>query len=183
MRDNMLIYRSFYEAVKELKDQDQIAIWNAVFELGLNNNQIELTGIQKTIFTLIKPQIEANIKRFQNGKTAKTKQTKSKTEAKQKQNKSKTEANNNYNNNINYNIYRSFAHLSISEEEFNKLLQDYKKEEIDSILDQIENYAQNKKFKSLFLTAKNWLKRDFNQVNKVKSNDDLFNYVKGQINE
>lgn len=104
MRDNMLIYRSFFEAIKEMPDQSQVKIWNAVFELGLNNKEVELEGLEKTIFTLIKPQIEANIKRFINGKAPKTKQTESKPEAKPKQEKSKTETNNNINNNYNNNI-------------------------------------------------------------------------------
>jgi hypothetical protein len=58
------------------------------------------------------------------------------------------------------NIYRKFSHLSISFDEFNKLCIDYTKQQIDDILDQIENYSQNKKFSSLYLTAKNWLNRN-----------------------
>ena len=57
------------------------------------------------------------------------------------------------------NIYRAFAHLCLSEDEFKKLNADYSKEVIDEVLDEIENYKQNKKYKSLFLTAKNWLKK------------------------
>jgi len=58
------------------------------------------------------------------------------------------------------NIYRSFKHLSISVDEFNKLCIDYTKQQIDEILDQIENNANNKKYTSLYLTAKNWLSRN-----------------------
>jgi hypothetical protein len=99
MRDTMIIYRSFFEAIKELPKENQAEVWNAVYELGLNGNLIELQGISKTIFTLIKPQIDANLKRFENGKKPKTKQTKSKEEAKPKQELSEVEANNNNNNN------------------------------------------------------------------------------------
>ena len=104
MRDTMIIYRSFYEAIKELPKENQADIWNAVYELGLNGVEIELQGISKTIFTLIKPQIEANLKRFENGSKPKTKREKSETEAKQKRKVSETEANNNNNNNNNKNI-------------------------------------------------------------------------------
>lgn len=58
------------------------------------------------------------------------------------------------------NIYRSFQHLSISVDEFNKLCIEYTKQQIDDILDQIENNANNKKYTSLYLTAKNWLSRN-----------------------
>jgi hypothetical protein len=58
------------------------------------------------------------------------------------------------------NIYRYFHHLSISVDEFNKLCIDYTKQQIDDILDQIQNYRNNDKFSSLYLTAKNWLSRN-----------------------
>jgi hypothetical protein len=104
MRDTMIIYRSFYEAIKELPKENQADIWSAVYELGLNGVEIDLQGISKTIFTLIKPQIEANLKRFENGSKPKTKREKSETEAKPKRKVSETEANNNNNNNNNKNI-------------------------------------------------------------------------------
>ena len=103
MRDTMIIYRSFFEAIKELPKENQAEVWNAVYELGLNGKLIELVGISKTIFTLIKPQIDANLKRFENGKKPKVKQNESKTEAKPKQELSESEANNNNNNKKNNN--------------------------------------------------------------------------------
>jgi len=59
------------------------------------------------------------------------------------------------------NIYRQFKHLSLNIEEFNKLQKTYTKEQIDFILDSIENYAQNKKYNSLYLTSLNWLKEKY----------------------
>ena len=56
--------------------------------------------------------------------------------------------------------YRCFAHLSMSVEQFNKLEADYNKQQIDSCLDSIENFKNNKKYKSLYLTCKNWLKKE-----------------------
>lgn len=101
MRDSAIIYRSFYEAIKTLPKESQADIWGAICEFALNENEVELTGISSAIFTLIKPQLEANLKRFKNGKQPKNKQTISKTEAKPKQEEIKTEANNN--NNVNNN--------------------------------------------------------------------------------
>ena len=68
MRDSTIFYASFYDAIKELPSQNQIEIYNAIFELSLKNNEIELTGLSKTIFTLIKPQLLANLTRYENGK-------------------------------------------------------------------------------------------------------------------
>jgi hypothetical protein len=47
MRDSMIVYRSFFEAVKELPEKNQAQVWNAVFEYSLNFKEIELTGISK----------------------------------------------------------------------------------------------------------------------------------------
>lgn len=57
-------------------------------------------------------------------------------------------------------IYRSFAHLSISEDEVKKLLDKHTITEINNVLDDIENYKQNTKYKSLYLTAVKWLKKN-----------------------
>ena len=84
LRDTMVIYRSFYEAIRELPKENQAEVWEAVFELGFNFNELELKGLSKTIFTLIKPIIESNIKRYISGKTPKAKQEASETEAKPK---------------------------------------------------------------------------------------------------
>jgi hypothetical protein len=120
-RDSMIIYRSFYEAIKELPKENQAEVWSAVYELGLNGKRINLDGLNKTIFTLIAPQLDANYKKFLNGIKPKQKQTESKTEAKPKQKISKSEANVNVNVNDNekdIHIYSFFN--SLIEYGFNK---------------------------------------------------------------
>jgi hypothetical protein len=56
------------------------------------------------VFTLIKPQLDANQKRYENGNKPKVKQVISKQEAKPKQDVSKVEANVNVNDNVNENV-------------------------------------------------------------------------------
>jgi len=108
MRDSMIIYRSFYEAIKGLAKEDQGEVWNAVYSYALDFKEVELHGMAKVVFTLIKPQLDANISKYKNGK--KEKQNRSKTEANDKQEKaknkqtvSKTEGNVNDNENLNEN--------------------------------------------------------------------------------
>lgn len=59
-------------------------------------------------------------------------------------------------------IYRAFDHLSITTDEHSKLIDaGYMNSQIDYILDSIENYSKNKSYKSLYLTAKKWLAKEF----------------------
>jgi len=71
-------------------------------------------------------------------------------------------------------VYRKFAHLSISISEANKLLESYKATTLDETLDKIENFKNNIKYKSLYLTAKNWLKRDFGDGDKFTKHNIIF---------
>lgn len=68
--------------------------------------------------------------------------------------------NNNVKNNKE-NTYRRFAHLSLSFQEYNKLAETWNEDQINTTLDEIENYKKNNQYKSLFLTAKKWLGKNF----------------------
>ena len=52
-------------------------------------------------------------------------------------------------------------HLSMSFEEYKKLCADFSEVRVDDIVDRIRNYKGNKKYKSLYLTAKTWLNNDY----------------------
>jgi len=60
-------------------------------------------------------------------------------------------------------IYRKFKHLKLTVKEFEKLSETYSKEKIDNMLDSIENYSNNKKYSSLYLTCNKWLKKEAEQ--------------------
>ena len=107
-RDSFIFYRSFYDASKCLKTNEKAQLFDAICSYALDEKIEQLDGTAFGMFQLVKPQLDANRKRFQNGcgkkqnesKTeAKPKQAISKTEASNKQNRSKTEAN--VNDNVN----------------------------------------------------------------------------------
>ena len=68
MKESFVFYRSFYEAIKDLKIKDKLQVYEAICELSLNQKEIKLTGLAATVFKLIKPQILANYERYENGK-------------------------------------------------------------------------------------------------------------------
>lgn len=67
IKDSFVFYRSFYESLIDLIPQQQSELLNAICKLALDNEEIQLTGLSKTLFTLIKPQILANNVRYNNG--------------------------------------------------------------------------------------------------------------------
>ncbi len=67
-RDSFVFYRSFYEGIKELDFEQQGRVYNALFGYALNGEETNLTGAEKTAFVLIKPQIDANNIKYENGK-------------------------------------------------------------------------------------------------------------------
>lgn len=181
MRDSMIFYRSFYDSLTGLSPIIKSEVYDAIFSYGLDFTEPTFTDeIARALFTLIKPQIDANIKRYNNGNKPKVKQDKSKVEAKQKQKISKSKAN--VNDNDNDNIYRKFNHLFITNDEYQSLFVVYGSK-VDDVLDSIENYKDNKKYKSLFLTCKQWLKKE--SLDSIKQpykspEDKLLEYVKQQ---
>lgn len=68
MRESFIFYKSFYDSIKELDPKDQVLIYNAIFEHQFYGNEVELNNVSKSIFKLIIPLLEANNKRYENGK-------------------------------------------------------------------------------------------------------------------
>lgn len=66
-RNSFIFYRSFFEAIDDLSNSQQLEIYRSISDYSLNFNEPQLDGISKAIFTLIKPQLEANKKKYLNG--------------------------------------------------------------------------------------------------------------------
>ncbi len=106
MRESIIFYRSFYEAIKDLKTDIQGEIYTAIMEYGLYGKETENLGpIARSIFTLVKPQIDKNIKRYENGcRGGRPNQDKTKREPNNNQNKTEQEPKEKDNVNDNNNI-------------------------------------------------------------------------------
>ena len=110
MRDSFVFYRSFYDAIKDLPRDVQGEIYTAIMEYSLYGKETEnLKPIARSVFTLMKPQIDVNNKRFENGKRGgrpksedkpKGNQNETKEKSKNNQNETKDEPNVNVNDNV-----------------------------------------------------------------------------------
>ena len=50
MRDSFIFYRSFYEAINDLEDNQQLEIYQAMANFSLNFTEPNLSGVTATIF-------------------------------------------------------------------------------------------------------------------------------------
>lgn len=66
--NSFIFYGSFFEAITELDDNEQLALFRAICSYGLTGECAETTGVVKGMFSLIKPQMDANAKRRENAK-------------------------------------------------------------------------------------------------------------------
>ena len=67
MRDSVVFYRSFYEAIRMLPPEQFKASALAILEYGLDGKEPKSDGIERTVFCMAKPQIDANNRRSPRG--------------------------------------------------------------------------------------------------------------------
>ena len=120
MRDTTVFYKSFVDAIETQSKEIQAEIYHLVFDYAFNGtepNQEEYNSVSIAMFMLMRPQIDANNKKYENGKKGgRTKAepndnqtvTKSKPKANQAETKTepkseKEEPNDNDNDNVNDN--------------------------------------------------------------------------------
>lgn len=93
MRDGFVFYRSFFESFSDLSKKDKLLLFDALCNYALNDIEPELSGTTAAIFKLLKPQVDANNRRYENGKKGgrpRGNQTETKTKPKQNQTETKT---------------------------------------------------------------------------------------------
>lgn len=67
-RKSFVFYKSYYDAIRELPREFQGEIYTAIIEYGLFGREPEgLKPMGRAIFSLVKPQVDANNVRYSNG--------------------------------------------------------------------------------------------------------------------
>jgi len=90
MRESVLFYRSFAEAIECLPESEQLKAYKALINYGLYGTEPELEGSTATVFILSRAQIDANNRRYENGKKG-GRPNANQTETKAKPNRNQTE--------------------------------------------------------------------------------------------
>lgn len=67
MKESFIFYDSFLNAIDELDKEIQLEVYQAITHYALRGEEPSLNGVAKAIFHLIKPQIDANNKRYEDG--------------------------------------------------------------------------------------------------------------------
>lgn len=67
-RDSVVIYRNLYEAMQNVSERSYKKIMNAILKYSMDGEECNLSGMEKAIFDMAKTQIDANNKRYENGK-------------------------------------------------------------------------------------------------------------------
>ncbi len=68
-RDSFVFYRSFFEAISLMPQEIQAEVYPALVEYALNGKYPkQLSDIARGVFILVKPNIDASVTRYENGK-------------------------------------------------------------------------------------------------------------------
>ena len=57
MRDSVLFYRSFYDALKNVPPDERLRVYDSIMEYAMYDNEPDLDGVALAIFLLAKPQM------------------------------------------------------------------------------------------------------------------------------
>lgn len=66
-REYFTFYRSFWESIEQATETEQLALYRAIARYGLNQEEPHLSGMVNAVWLCIKPQLDANWRKYVNG--------------------------------------------------------------------------------------------------------------------
>lgn len=102
-RESFIFYRSFLESIEEAQLEEQLQLYRAIALYALNQEEPKLKGLVKSVWLAIKPQLDANFKRYMNGKKGGAPRGNSNARKQPKNNQKQPNVNPNDNHNENVN--------------------------------------------------------------------------------
>ena len=67
-KESFVFYRSFYEALQNVPKKHRTEVYEAVFEYAFESREPSLSGVPRALWELIRPQLDASQKRYENAK-------------------------------------------------------------------------------------------------------------------
>ena len=145
MRDSFVFYRSFADAIAGLPPEEYKKVMQAIIGYALDGTEPPAGGIEYTVFCLVKPQIDANNKRYENGKKGGRPITKQETSNNQDVTKKKP-SNNQDVTNPQPNVY-----VNVNDNDIKKKDTNVSKEKASRFkpptVTEVENYCREKEYR------------------------------------
>lgn len=166
MRDSVVFYKSFVDAIRNLPPEDFKEATLAILDYGLEDKIPEIDGITKVIFTLVRPQIDANNNRFKNGKKGgrpPKEDTEDEAEVEEKEQK---------------HLYGENKKVKLTDNEYQKLCDGFGIRETEEAIAFLDDYIAEKgyKSKSHYLAMRRWVFEAVKDRNKKSAGKKGYNW-------
>ena len=173
-RESFVFYRSFAEAIKNLDKETKADFLDALCAYALDGEEIDDKGVVSALMSLVKPQIDANNRRYENGLRGGRPKNQNKPKQNQNETKAKPNVNDNDNDNVNDNDKKKnkkekepkhrrgeFGNVMLTDIEYEKIQERFPLDYDDKI-DNLSNYlaSTGKVYKSHYYTILSWARRE-----------------------
>jgi len=167
-KNSFLLYCDIVHTVEKMKDADAGALLKHILRYVNDENPTTDNPIVEIAFEPIRQSLKRDLIKYENIRTRNSENAKKRwnaTASERIPNDTKNADSDSVSDSvISKDIYRRFAHLFITNNDVEKLLEKYTITEIDSILDDIQNFKGHKKYTSLYLTATKWLAKNVKPI-------------------